>query len=532
MYRILVPALALVLAHSLAAAADSESVTAWKTIPELQRAMSDRTLTAESLVRFDIDRINELNRQGPTLNAVIAINPDAISQARMLDQERREHGVRGPLHGIPVLIKDNIETSDHMPTTGGSLALAENFAGRDAPIVAALRAAGAIILGKTNLSEWANIRSTHSISGWSAVGGLTRNPYVLDRTACGSSSGTAAGVAAGMAVVGIGTETDGSVTCPSSMNGLVGLKPTHGLLPTTGIIPISHSQDTAGPMARNVTDLAIVLTALVGANDGSAPKADYMAALTPDTLKGKRIGVFRFTAGAHPEMDVVYERALSRLRSQGATLIELKTPDPAPIGTAELNVLMAELKSDLNAYLAAAPAAVKTRDLAALIEYNRKSPYELQLFGQELFIQSQATGGVDDPDYHAALETSRRLAGAEGLEKLMKDNQLDLIVAPTTTAAWRVDVVYGDVNADSFTMLPAVSGSPHLTVPMGMVQGLPVGLSFIGPKWSDAMLIGCGFAFSSGAPALPAPKFIPSLESSTAAHAAWQPQPAGKSEEQ
>jgi amidase len=527
MRRTLVPGLALVLvlAPTLSFASDPEALTAWKTIPELQRAMSERTLTAESLVRFDIDRINELNTRGPALNAVIAINPDAIAQARALDQERREKGPRGPLHGIPVLIKDNIETLDHMPTTGGSLALAENFAGRDAPIVAALRAAGAIILGKTNLSEWANIRSTHSISGWSAVGGLTRNPYVLDRTACGSSSGTGAAVAAGMAVVGVGTETDGSVTCPSSVNGLVGLKPTHGLLPTTGIIPISHSQDTAGPMARNVTDLAILLTAMAGANAGSAPKSDYMAALEADTLKGKRIGVFRFAAGSHPEMDVIYERALSRLRTAGATLIEVKTPESGPIGVAENKVLLDELKTDLNAYLASTPPAVQTRDLAALIEYNRKSPYELELFGQEQFIQSQATGGVDDPDYRNALETSRRLAGTEGLDRLISENKLDLFVAPTTTAAWRVDMVYGDVNGDSFTQLPAVTGYPHLTLPMGLVQGLPVGLSFIGPKWSDALMIGCGFAFANGAPAFPAPKFIASLESTSRANAAWVPQP-------
>jgi amidase len=527
MHRIVLMGLALVLvlAHSNAFAADSETtMTAWKTIPELQRAMGDRELTAESLVRLNIDRINELNRQGPTLNAVIAINPDAISQARALDQERREKGIRGPLHGIPVLIKDNIETMDHMPTTGGSLALSENFAGRDAPIVAALRAAGAIVLGKTNLSEWANIRSTHSISGWSAVGGLTRNPYVLDRTACGSSSGTGSAIAAGMAVVGVGTETDGSVTCPSSINGLVGLKPTHGLLPTTGIIPISHSQDTAGPMARNVTDLAILMTAMVAANDGSAPKSDYMAALDPATLKGKRIGVFRFAPGSHPEMDAIYERALSRLRSAGATLIEVKTPDSAPIGAAENKVLLDELKTDLNAYLASTPPAVQTRDLAALIEYNRKSPYELELFGQEQFIQSQATGGVDDPGYKEALATSRRLAGTEGLDRLIADNKLDLFVAPTTTAAWRVDIVYGDTGGDSFTQLPAVTGYPHLTVPMGMVQGLPVGLSFIGPKWSDAMLVGCGFAYNQGAAPFPAPKFIPSLEGTDSAKAAWKPQ--------
>jgi amidase len=521
-------ALPLVLAYSMAFAADSDSeseaATAWKTIPELQRAMSERTLTAESLVRFDLDRINELNHQGPALNAVIAVNPDAITQARALDQERREKGIRGPLHGIPLLIKDNVDTMDHMPTTGGSLALTQNFAGRDAPIVAALRAAGAIILGKTNLSEWANIRSTHSISGWSAAGGLTRNPYVLDRSACGSSSGTGAAVAAGLAVAGVGTETDGSVTCPSSMNGLVGLKPTRGLLPTAGIIPISHSQDTAGPMARNLTDLAILMTALVAANDGSAPKADYMGALNADTLKGKRIGVFRFPSGSHPEMDVVYERSLSRLRAAGATLIDVKTPDPAAIGAAENKVLLDELKTDLNAYLASTPPAVETRDLAALIEYNRKSPYELQLFGQEFFVQSQATGGVDDPDYKNALETSRRLAGAEGLDRLMSENKLDLFVAPTTTPAWRVDMVFGDVGGDSFTQLPAVTGYPHLTVPMGQVQGLPVGLSFIGPNWSEAMLLGCGFAFTSGMTPLPGPKFIPSLEGTATAHAAWQPQ--------
>lgn len=517
-------ALAWALVHGNASAADPESLITWKTIPELQRAMSDREITAESLVRLNIERINELNRQGPTLNAVIAINPDAISAARALDQERREKGIRGPLHGIPVLLKDNIETTDHMPTTGGSLALLENFAVKDAPVAAALRAAGAIILGKTNLSEWANIRSTHSNSGWSAVGGLTRNPYVLDRTACGSSSGTGAAIAAGMAVVGIGTETDGSVTCPSSINGLVGLKPTHGLLPTTGIIPISHSQDTAGPMARNVTDLAILMTALVSANDGSAPKADYMAALDAGTLKGKRIGVFRFAPGSHPEMDAIYERALSRLRSAGATLIEVKTPDSAPIGAAENKVLLDELKTDLNAYLAATPPAVQTRDLAALIEFNRKSPYELELFGQEQFITSQATRGVDSADYKDALETSRRLAGAEGLDRLKSENKLDLFVAPTTSAAWRLDIVYGDTGGDSFTQLPAVSGYPHLTVPMGLVQGLPVGLSFIGPQWSDALLIGCGFAFTQGAAPFPAPKFIPSLESTESAKAAWKPQ--------
>jgi amidase len=344
---------------------------------------------------------------------------------------------------------------------------------------------------------------------------------VLDRTACGSSSGSGAAVAAGMAAAAVGTETDGSVTCPSSMNGLVGLKPTHGLLPATGIIPISHSQDTAGPMARSVTDVAALLAGMVPVD--SAHKADYLAALEKDALKGKRVGVFRFAPASHPEMDAVYERALSRLRTAGATLVEVKTPDGQPIGAAELKVLLDELKSDLNAYLASTPPSVKTRDLANLIEFDRQSPYELEFFGQELFVQSQATLGVEDPDYKNALETSERLAGPEGLEKLLKDQRLDLFVAPTTTAAWRVDRVLGDANTDSSTMLPAVSGAPHLTVPMGQVQGLPVGLSFIGPKWSDALLLACGYSFSGGTSVFVAPKFIPSLENSATAKAGWLP---------
>jgi amidase len=508
------------------------AMSAEPSITELQAKMTAGQLTAETLARHYLERIHALNSQGPALHAIIAINPDAIAQARALDQERREHGARGPLHGIPVVLKDNIETADRMPTTAGSLALAGNFAAQDAPVAAALRAAGAVILGKSNLSEWANFRSAHSISGWSAVGGLTRNPYVLDRSPCGSSSGSAVAVAAGLAVASLGSETDGSITCPASMNGIVGLKPTLGLLSQRGIVPIAHSQDTAGPMARSVTDLAILLSAVVShqgeqSEPASGHATDYVAALTRDALRNKRIGVLRFKPGSHPEMDIVFERALSRLRAAGATLIEVQSPDSAPIEAAELKVLLSEFKSGLNTYLAASNAAVKTRDLAQLIAFNRASAFELQLFGQDIFLQAQATAGLDDPDYRAALEESRRLAGAQGIDQMLEGQRLDLLVAPTTAAAWRIDVVFGDRNGDSFTTLAAVAGYPHLSVPMGQVHELPVGLSFIGPAWSESLLLACGYAFEATTLPITAPKFIVSLESGPAASAAFQPLPAG-----
>jgi amidase len=485
-------------------------------IAELQAKMASGQITAESLVQHYLQRINALNSQGPALHAVISINPDALAQAHALDQERREHGARGPLHGIPVLVKDNIESADRMPTTAGSLALVNNFAIADAPVVAALRAAGAIILGKTNLSEWADFRSSHAISGWSAVGGLTRNPYVLDRTACGSSSGSAVAVATGMAAASIGSETDASITCPASMTGIVGLKPTLGLLSQRGIVPIAHSQDSAGPMGRTVADVATLLSALVS---HGAKAIDYAAGLDPDSLRHKRIGVLRFQAGSHPEMDEVYERALRRLRLAGATLVEVSTPDSAPIEAAELTVLLNEFKAGINAYLAAAPAAVKTRDLAQLIQYNRDSDYELQYFGQDIFVSAQHSAGLDDAAYRGALETSKRLAGAQGLDQMLQQDRLDLLVAPTTGAAWRVDRVYGDRDADRYTTLAAVAGYPHLSVPMGQVAELPVGLSFIGPAWSEQLLLACGYAFSLRTEPLSAPQYLPTLETPASAAA-------------
>lgn len=490
---------------------------AGRSIQELQQEMSAGELSAQALTRFYLARIRALNRSGPRLNAVIAVNPDALAEARALDVERRTRGPRGPLHGIPVLIKDNIETRDRMPTTAGSLALAQNFAAQDAPVVASLRAAGAVILGKTNLSEWANFRSSHSISGWSAVGGLVRNPYVLDRTACGSSSGSGAAVAANLAEAALGTETDGSVTCPASMNGIVGLKPTLGLLSQRGIVPVAHSQDTAGPMARSVTDVALLLTAMVA--DRKCPPGavgchigGYLAGLSKDALKGKRIGVLRFGAGHHPGTDTVYDAALRRLSEAGATLVEVQTPDPTPLEKAEQQVLLTEFKSDLDNYLAHLPRAVTVRSLGQLIDFDRSTPRELELFGQDLFYQAQGTQGLTDPAYLKALQQSKRLARQEGIDALLQKNQLDFLVAPTTSPAWRVDLVLGDTSGDSFTTLPAVAGYPHLTVPMGRVEGLPVGLSFIGAAWSEAQLLAAGYAFEQRSPPLPAPRFLPSLE--------------------
>lgn len=475
-----------------------------QSIEALQRSLSDGHTTSVALTAFYLQRIAAMNHRGPALHALIAVNPDALAEARASDRSRRTRGPRGPLEGIPVLIKDNIETKDPLPTTAGSLAMTGNVTHRDAPVVARLRDAGAIILGKTNLSEWANFRSTHSLSGWSAVGGLTRNPYVLDRTACGSSSGSAAAVAADFAAGSLGTETDGSITCPASMNGVVGLKPTVGLLSQAGIIPIAHTQDTAGPMGRSVTDAALLLGALTG--------RDYRSGLDRAALAGKRIGVLRFKTGSQPEMNRVYAAALARLRAAGATLIEVATPDMDPIQKAEQQTLLEEFKSQLDAYLSAAPAAVKTRSLSDLIRFDRASPAELRYFGQELFLQSEETQGTASKDYAKALAMARRLAGRDGIDRLLHEQHLDLLVAPTATPAWRVDIVYGDAQGDSFTTLAAVAGYPNFSVPMGQIEGLPVGLSFIGPADSEALLLDCGYAFEARSDGFVAPKFLPTVD--------------------
>jgi amidase len=488
-----------------------------KSLAELRADLDAGRVTAETLVRAYIQRIDAMDRRGPQLGAIIAVNSQAIAAAKQLDRELHDKHLRSPLHGIPILLKDNIESLDPMPTTAGSLALAQNVSNRDAPIVAQLRAAGAIILGKTNLSEWANFRSEHATSGWSAVGGLARNPYVLDRSACGSSSGSAVAVAVSFAAASVGTETDGSITCPAAINGIVGLKPTAGLLSQERIVPISHSQDTAGPMGRTVQDVALLLSGMVAAGpceQAAAPckKPDYLATLSPTALRGKRIGVLNFESGRHPEVQATYTKALQRMRDAGATLIEVATQEDPRIGAAEETVLYTEFKTDLNAYLATTSNTVKTRTLADLIRFNDITPAETVYFGQEVFTKSQQRPDLNDKDYLAALALSKRLAGPEGLGKLLTDNRLDALVAPTTSASWRTDTLNGDHYGGSFTTLPAVSGYPHLSVPMGQVRGLPLGISFIGAPNTDAALLSLGYAFEQLTHARQPPQYLRSID--------------------
>ncbi len=491
-----------------------------KTIAELRADLDAGRVTSEQLVRAYTRRIQEIDASGPGLHSVLALNPDALEQARAADRQRRSGSDNiGLLHGIPILLKDNIETRDPMPTTAGSLALAANITGRDAPLVARLREAGAIILGKTNLSEWANIRSSASTSGWSAVGGLTRNPYALDRNPCGSSSGSGAAAAASLAAATVGTETDGSITCPASVNGLVGIKPTVGLISRRHIVPISHTQDTAGPMGRTVTDVAAMLTVMAGGDpedaataEADARRTDYVAALNADSLNGRRLGVLRFQAGYHRGVDARFAAALGALREAGAEIVEIETfPHMDEINTNEFTVLLTELRHDLNLYLASTPEAVTTRTLADVIAFNDRTPEEIVLFGQETFEQAEQTQGLDDRAYVRARDTARRLAGPEGIDRLMRENRVDALIAPTMSAAWTTDIVNGDHFIGGATTLAAVSGYPHVTVPMGNVRGLPVGLSFMGEAWSEAKLLSFAFAFEQRTHLRTPPRYLPTI---------------------
>lgn len=500
--------------------------TAFASIEELQAAMAQGRFTSERLVAFYQARIAALDHAGPTLRAVLALNPDALQDAQALDAERLAKGPRGPLHGIPVLIKDNIETKDRMATTAGSLALKQNVTGRDSPLVARLRSAGAIILGKTNLSEWANIRDGDSTSGWSAMGGLTRNPHARDRSACGSSSGSGAAVAAGLAAAAIGTETDGSIVCPASINGVVGIKPTVGLVSRRHIVPISVSQDTAGPMTRSVRDAAIMLSAIAGSDSqdpataqADARRADYAAALEVGSLAGKRFGYFKnYGVPAQIGLDRLWANSLAALRGAGAEIIVIdENPPGDAIGEAEFLVLLTELKAGMGEYLQALPAnGVSVRTLADLIAFNTaNADKELALFGQSVFLQAEASKGVNDPAYRKALATSRRLAGAQTLDRLVKLHRLDALIAPTTGPAWQIDVINGDTYTGGNSTLAAVSGYPHLTVPMGTAQGLPAGLSFMGPAWSEGRLLALGAAFEALVGPAPHPGFAANVDNAS-----------------
>ena len=490
-------------------------------VAELQSRMTKGTLTSRTLTAAYLSRIAAVDRSGPTLNSVIETNPDALAIAAERDVERRAGKVRGPLHGIPVLIKDNIDSADRMQTTAGSLALVGKPSPRDAFIVQRLREAGAVLLGKTNLSEWANFRSTRSTSGWSGRGGQTRHPFVLDRNPCGSSSGTGTAISANLAAVGIGTETDGSIICPSSICGLVGIKPTVGLWSRSGIIPISSSQDTAGPMARSVSDAAALLGALTGVDsrDGvtadSAGKsvADYTTFLNAKSLQGARIGVARNMAGFHPMTDAAFERAIESLRKAGAVIVDpANVPTVGKYDEAELDVMLYEFKAGVNAYLAERGSTVSVRTMDDVIAFNRaNASAEMPYFGQEQMERAQAMGSLDDAKYRDAVATCRRLARDEGLDAIMAQHSLDAIVAPSNGPSWPTDLINGDRYSGGNSSVAAVAGYPSITVPMGFADALPLGLSFIGRAWSEGRLIGLAFAFEQATKARRAPRFLSTM---------------------
>jgi amidase len=499
------------------AALDLEEATA----AELSRRMTAGELTARQIVEWYLARIAALDDAGPRLNAVIELNPDALAIADALDAERAAGTSRGLLHGIPILIKDNIDTGDRMRTSAGSLALAEHIAERDAYVVAQLRRAGVVILGKTNLSEWANFRSEHSTSGWSSRGGQTRNPYALDRNPCGSSSGTGAAISANLATIGVGTETDGSIICPSSANGLVGIKPTLGLVSRSGIIPIAASQDTAGPMTRTVADAALLLAAMRGVDPADAATAasaaranvDYLDAVANGEIEGKRIGVLRQFFGFHPEVDRVMEQAIATLRSAGAEIVDpVELPHRSSYGRDEFTVLLYEFKRDLENYLAIHAASQPHRTLEDLIADNRaEAAQAMPWFGQDIFERAAREGPATEAAYREALARAKRLAGPEGIDAALAAHDLDALLAPSGGPAWTIDHVNGDHFLGGSSQAAAVAGYPNVTVPAGVVHGLPVGISFIGTAWSEATLIGIAAAYERARGPRPRPSFAASI---------------------
>src|ERR1700683_5356873 len=491
------------------------------TISDLEDGMKSGRFTARSLAGKYSARINETDKHGPAINSVLELNPDALSIADALDRERKSKGPRGPLHGIPVLIKDNIDTADRMMTTAGSLALVGSKPAKDSFVAEQLRDSGAALLGKTNLSEWANIRSSHSTSGWSGRGGLTKNPYALDRNPCGSSSGSGAGISANLAAAGIGTETDGSIVCPSSSNGLAGIKPTVGLVSRAGIIPISHSQDGAGPMCRTVRDAAILLGALAGVDVQDAATSDsrehsytdYTQFLKADGLRGARIGVVRKTFGFNEAVDKIMEDAIDAMKKQGAILV-----DPAPIETAgkfgdsEFTVLLYELKADLNAYLARLGPNAPVKTLKDIIDFNeRNREKEMPYFGQDTFLKAEEKGPLTTQEYVDALAKNHQLARKEGIDATMDKSNLDALIGPTGGPAWLTDHINGDSFDGGSSGAAAGAGSPNITVPAGFIAGLPVGISFFGRAWSEPVLIRIAYSFEQATKVRKTPSFLPSV---------------------
>jgi amidase len=511
--------------RALAATAPSSPVKPFRfdeaTVADLQSRMKSGELSAHALTEAYLARIEEVDKSGPRVNSVIEVNPEALAIADALDKERKQKGPRGPMHGIPVLIKDNIETADGMQTTAGSVALVGSHPAQDSGVAQKLRDAGAVILGKTNLSEWANIRSSHSISGWSGRGGLTRNPYALDRNPCGSSSGSGAATSASLCTVAVGSETDGSIVCPSSANGIVGIKPTLGLISRAGIIPIAHSQDTAGPMARTVRDAAILLGALAGSDPRDAASADadskkqkdYTQFLDPNGLRGARIGVARKYFGFSDAIDALMNASIDAMKSAGAVVV-----DPADLDShgkfddTELLVLMYELKADLNAYLAARPDA-QVHSLADVIAFNEKNKdKEMPYFGQDLFLKAQEKGPLTEKEYIAALAANHAFAREQGIDALMDKNHLDAIIAPTGGPAWLTDLATGDHAIGGSSNAAAVAGYPNINVPAGFFFGLPVGISFFGRAWSEPALLKVAYGFEQLVKARRSPEFLPTIK--------------------
>ena len=485
------------------------------TFADLQDAMAAGKYTSHSITEKYLARIDEIDKQGPALRSVIEVNPDALAIAESLDKERKAGQVRGPLHGVPILIKDNIDTADQMQTTAGSLALLGSKPVRDSFVAQKLRQAGAVILGKTNLSEWANIRSAHSTSGWSGRGGQTKNPYALDRNPCGSSSGSGAAASANLCAAAVGTETDGSVVCPSSSNGLVGIKPTLGLVSRSGIIPIAHSQDTAGPMARTVRDAAILLSALAGtdprdpATSASQQKvADYTRSLNPNGLRGTRIGVARKYFGFSDAVDQLINSCIDQMKRAGAEIVDpADLPSHGKFDDTEFQVLLYELKTDLNAYLAGRPGAPAS--LSQIIDFNEKNKQkEMPFFGQDLFVKAESKGPLTSKEYIDAIDANHRLSQKEGIDAVMDQFKLDAIIAPTGCPAWVTDLVNGDHAPGGSSNAAAVAGYPDITVPAGFLFGLPVGISFFGRAWSEPMLLRIAYGFEQMIKARKAPQFL------------------------
>ena len=494
-------------------------------LSELQQGMQSGKYSSRSLVEKYVDRINDIDKRGPALNSVLELNPDAESTAAALDKERKDKGPRGPLHGVPILIKDNIDTADRMKTTAGSLALLSSRPLQDASVAKRLRDAGAVILGKTNLSEWANIRSSKSSSGWSGRGGQTKNPYVLDRNPCGSSSGSGAAPAANLCAAAIGTETDGSVVCPSNANSLVGIKPTLGLISRAGIIPIAHSQDTAGPMARTVADAATLLGALTGpdprdpitADSRGKSFTDYTRFLDPNALSGTRLGIVRKNFGFNDRVDRLMNDLIAEMKRKGAVVIDpVVIPTAGKFDDSELEVLLYELKADLNAYLATLGPQAPVKSLKDIIEFNEKNrDREMPYFGQDLFIKAQEKGPLTTPTYLNALKKNHLMSRTQGIDLVLKQHRLDALIAPTGGPAWPTDLVNGDHFTGGYSTASAVAGYPHITVPAGYVLGLPVGISFFAGAYSEPKLISIAFAFEQATKARRPPKFLPTADLST-----------------